>query len=104
MKPEEAIKIMSEALYNTNNPVSAEAINSAIQALEKQVAKKGKEMTWEVLIKSISRNTYEVEQEILDPSDRSVAMDEMIPVVNQGFILGLLYSIAEGNTIILPPK
>lgn len=51
MKPEEAKEIMSEALYNTNNPVSAEAINFAIQALEKQVPKKSIKCQYEPLIK-----------------------------------------------------
>jgi hypothetical protein len=63
-----------------------------------------KEVTWERVIQSIKRNTYEIEQEMLDSTDRSVAMDELVPVVSQSFILGLLYSIAVGNTIILHPE
>ena len=113
MKLEKAIEIMKEnrEILGTQGQsgrftenANTIACKIAIEAIENQVMRKGKEITWEVLIKSISRNAYEVEQEILDHSDRSVAMDEMIPVVNQGFILGLLYSISEGNTIILPPK
>ena len=63
-----------------------------------------KEMTWEHFIATLKRNTYQIEHEILDPNDNSVAGDDIIYVVTQSFVLGLMYSIAQGNTKILPPK
>lgn len=40
MNVKEAMEIMSEALYHTNNPVSAEAIKISLEALERQILKK----------------------------------------------------------------
>ena len=39
MNVKEAMEIMSEALYHTNNPVSAEAIKISLEALERQILK-----------------------------------------------------------------
>ena len=101
MKPEEAIEDIRKCIQPS---VGGKSLQMAIEALEKQVAKNSKEMTWKHFIKSMQMNSYEIEYEMLDPEDNSVAGDEIISVVPQSFVLGLMYSIAEGKTIILPPE
>lgn len=60
--------------------------------------------TWDEVTKMLFMNTHMIEQEYLDDTDRSVAMDELVPVVKRDVVISLLYGIANGGVTILPPK
>lgn len=60
------------------------------------------EFTWEELLAYLKRNSYEVEHEFLDPSDRSEAMDEMVKVVKMSTVLSLFNGVALGDIKIEP--
>lgn len=60
--------------------------------------------TWEEIIKMLDRNTYMVEQEVLDDSCRDTAMDDVVDVVKRDVVISLLYDIARGKLSIYTPK